>query len=111
MDITYQYSISNLEYTNDDSKCVVVAHYNVKAMWGKEYTRSYGTVSFSPDPDSPDFVPFEDLTEDTVLDWVKNELDADSIEATLASKLEKTNAPKTVSGLPWEDSTLDSDGE
>jgi len=48
MDITYQYSISNLEYTNDDSKGVVTVHYNVKAMWGKEYVRSYGTSRSHP---------------------------------------------------------------
>ena len=105
MAITYEYKIANLEYTNDDSKAVLIAHYDVRASdpdLGEQTVRSYGTVSFSPDPDASDFVPFEDLTEDTVLDWVKGELDTDSIEATLASKLEKTNAPRTVSGLPWD---------
>ena len=115
MAITYKYKIGNLEYTNDDKKAVLIAHYDVRASdsdLGEQSVRSYGTVSFSPDPDASDFVAFEDLTEDTVLDWVKGELDTDSIEATLASKLEEANAPKTVSGLPWEeDSTLDSDGE
>ena len=114
MAITYEYRIGNLEYTNDDKKAVLIAHYDVRASdpdLGEQTVRTYGTVSFSPDPDASDFVPFEDLTEETVLDWVKGELDTDSIEATLASKLEEANAPKTVSGLPWEDSTLDSDGE
>lgn len=101
MDITYQYSISNLEYTNDDSKGVVTVHYNVKAMWGKEYVRSYGTVSFSPDPDASDFVTFDQLTEETVLNWVKAKLDTAQIEQALSQKLNKKLNPTIVSGLPW----------
>jgi hypothetical protein len=110
MSITYEYRIGNLEYTNDDSKAVLIAHYDVRASdpdLGEQTVRSYGTVSFSPDPNASDFVPFEELTEDTVLGWIKGELDTDSIEATLASKLEEANAPKTASGLPWINSTDD----
>jgi len=36
MAITYEYNIANLEYTNDDSKGVVVAHYRVEAKDGDE---------------------------------------------------------------------------
>lgn len=104
MAISYEYKIGNLEYTNDESKAVLIAHYDVRASdpdLGDQTVRSYGTVSFSPDPNTSDFVPFEDLTEDTVLDWVKGELDTDSIEATLASKLEEKTRPATLSGVPW----------
>jgi hypothetical protein len=31
---------------------------------------SYGTCGFSPDPSSPDYTPYADVTESQVLDWV-----------------------------------------
>ena len=31
MAITYEYKIANLEYTNDDKKAVLIAHYDVRA--------------------------------------------------------------------------------
>jgi hypothetical protein len=38
-----------------------------------DYSASaYGTQSFTRDADSPELVPFEDLTEETVVGWVLN---------------------------------------
>ena len=53
----------------------------------------------------PDYIAFEDLTEDVVLDWVKEELGEEGIskvEQQANESYEKATAtPTTESGLPW----------
>ena len=101
MAITYDYTIANLEYTNDDAKGVVVAHYRVDAKDAEESVGAYGTMNFVPKPDDADFTPFEQLTEETVLGWVKAELNTGEIEQALANKLNEKLNPTVVAGLPW----------
>jgi len=64
-----------------DDNGVVTAHWRVSAEDGDYSASSYGTCGFTPDPTSDDFVPFEDLTEAMVIEWVKGSLDVDAIEA------------------------------
>ena len=101
MTITYEYKIANLEYTNDENKGVVIAHYEVFAKEGSKLVRAYGTLSFVPKPDDPNYTPFDQLTEETVLSWVKSELDTAQIEKTLAKKLNEKLNPTVVLGVPW----------
>ena len=99
------WTISLTEYTNDADKGVVTVHWRVTAeeTVGEEtYTASaYGTCGFTPDASSPDFVPYDQLTEANVLAWVWSSMDKDATEAALAAKIEEQKAPATVSGLPW----------
>lgn len=49
-------------------------------------------------------IPFSDLTEATVIGWVKGKLGADAvanIEAQLQSQLDEQKAPTKAAGLPW----------
>lgn len=49
------------------------------------------------------FIEFESLTQETVIDWVKDKIGEDvvsAIEADLTNKVEKLAAPKTISGVP-----------
>ena len=62
---------------------------------------SYGTCGFSPDPTSPDFVPYADLTEADVLAWVYESVDKDATEAALTANIEEQKNPVTETGLPW----------
>ena len=101
MAITYNYTIANLEYTNDETKGVVVAHYRIDAVDGEESVGAYGSMNFVPKPDDPNFTPFEQLTEETVLGWVKAELNTAEIEQALANKLNEKLNPTVVAGLPW----------
>ena len=96
--------IANLEHNVADGG-VIVAHWRVTAeeTVGEEtYTASsYGTCGFTPDASSPDFVPYDQLTEADVLAWVWSSMDKDATEAALTAKIEEQKAPTTVSGLPW----------
>lgn len=101
------WTISQLERNTSDGG-VVVAHWRATATEtaGDDTfsASSYGTVGFTPDPTAPDFVPFDDLTEADVLQWVYAELGAEqlaAIEDGLSANIEDQKAPKVVAGTPW----------
>ena len=98
---TYKWTIANLEYTNDDSKGVVVAHYRVDGVDGEYSMGAYGTQSFTPDPEAEGYVAFEALTEADVIAWVQNAVDKDAVESAIQAKIDEQKNPATVSGLPW----------
>ena len=94
------WTIAQLERNTTDGG-VVVAHFRATLTDGDYSASTYGTCSFTPDPTSPDFVAFEDLTEADVLEWVYAALDKDATEEALASQIEDQKAPQTVAGTPW----------
>jgi len=62
---------------------------------------SYGAEGFSQkSPDDPDFIPYEDLTEEAVKGWVMNKIGAD-IEQRLKVQIDAEKNPTSASGLPW----------
>jgi len=95
------WTIKLLEYTNNDDKAVLVAHWGCELVDGDYSASSYGTCGFSPDPSDPSYIPYESLTEADVLAWVYESVDKDATEAALAANIEEQKAPKTVVGTPW----------
>ena len=95
------WTIANLEYNNDADKGVVVAHWRVTEEDGDYTASSYGTASFEPDASADGYVAYDSLTEETVIGWVKDSLDAAEIEAGLTANIESQKAPATLSGTPW----------
>jgi hypothetical protein len=61
----------------------------------------YGSCSFAPP--SGDFTPYEDLTEQQVLDWCfANGVDQSAIEANVTQQIEnQINPPVIAPPLPW----------
>jgi hypothetical protein len=94
------WTIANLERNTADGG-VIVAHWRATMQDGDYTASSYGTCSFTPDASSPDFVPYDQLTENDVIVWVWGQVDKIQTEAALAAKIEEQKAPATVSGLPW----------
>lgn len=86
---------------------VITAHYNATLIDGQDdaYSASmYGSVSFKPNPESSDFTPYEDLTEQQVVVWVKEALGREQLEemqAVLQANIDQQKAPKVADGLPW----------
>jgi hypothetical protein len=95
------WKINTLEYTNDSDKGVINAHWDATLTDGDYSARRYGSCSFSPDPSSDEYVPFESLTEELVIGWVKDTLDVEEIEASLLAQIEEQKNPKTLKGLAW----------
>ena len=62
----------------------------------------YSTCSFTPDASSPDYVPYDDLTEEMVLGWCfDGDVDKDAVEASLTAQIEEQKNPTTEDGVPW----------
>jgi len=91
-------NIVNLERTQEGG--VVVCHWTASKVDGELEAKTYGTKSFTPNPDSDDFTAFEDLTEETVVGWFTEE-ETGQIESVLDADLAAQKAPQVISGLPW----------
>ena len=99
------WTISTLEHNTADGG-VIVAHWRVndsETVGEDTYSATaYGTASFTPDASAPDYVPYADLTEATVLGWCwANGVDQDAVEASLNAQIEEQKAPTTQDGVPW----------
>ena len=96
------FKISTLERDTADG-FVHVAHWNASKTDGDFSASTYGTVSFTK-TDGMNLIPFDSLTEDKVLNWVKSSIGAEgvtAIDAALAANIAEQKAPKVLSGLPW----------
>ena len=95
MNVTW--TISNLDRQVSDG-LITTGHWRVDAVDGEHTAGAYGSVGFTR---GDDFIPFEELTEAQVLEWVKAQLDVAEIEASLAGQINKQKNPVTAHGLPW----------
>ena len=97
------WTISTLERNTDDG--VVVAHWRAsdsETVGEVEHVgSSYGTCGFTPDADADGYVAYDSLTEETVIGWVKTDVDADAVEASIASQIADSKAPAITTGVPW----------
>ena len=93
------FSISTLESNTDGG--VIVAHWQVAKTEGENVATSYGTVSFTPDADAEGYVAYDNLTEATVVGWVQEALDTESLESALDANLAEQASPSTIVGKPW----------
>ena len=99
----FNWRIAQLERNTADG-VVFTAHYTVDAKDEAYSAGAYGSIGLEqPDPTS--MIPFSQLTEATVIDWVKEKLGGDEkveeIEAALQSQLDQKHAPTEAAGLPW----------
>ena len=85
--------IVTMERTSDDGY-VFTAHWEAT----DKSARAYGSVGL----ERPDvLIPYESLTEQTCIEWVKEKLDVEQIEASLKQQAEELENPLTAVGLPW----------
>ena len=113
MSATFNWVISTTEYdlqSADMDGAIIVAHWRCNATQTEGEgdaavtynATNYGTAGFSPDPTSPDYTPYADVTEQQCLDWVwADGVDKDVIEASLAANIEAQKNPTQSSGVPW----------
>ena len=93
------WTISTLERNTDDG--VVVAHWRASDADGEHVGSSYGTCGFTPDAEADGYVAYDSLTEETVIGWVKADVDADAVEASIAAQIADSKAPAISTGVPW----------
>jgi hypothetical protein len=100
MTATITWSISQLDRNAADGG-VITAHWRATAVDGGYSSSVYSTAGFTPDPTSPTFKPYADLTEADVLGWVWGSVDKSVTEDSLLQQIELQNNPVTLTGTPW----------
>ena len=101
MAITYTWTIPTLEHEIADGG-VYVVHWRATGVDDDGVTASsYGTCGFTYDASSPDFTPYDDLTQEQVQGWIWEEVSQETTEASIASKIDAQINPTTASGTPW----------
>jgi hypothetical protein len=78
---------------------VFTVHYVVTATDDTYSASTYGTVGYTQESDK--FVPYDQLTEATVVGWVQTSLGKDTVEASLQSQIEAQKHPVQETGVPW----------
>tara|TARA_R100001079_G_scaffold86527_1_gene49415 strand:- start:38 stop:343 length:306 start_codon:yes stop_codon:yes gene_type:complete len=101
MAITKKWEVNTLERELADGYVKKVI-YRVKGIDGEEEKlRATGEVELAK-PET--LIPYKDLTESTVLGWVKTKLGTDEvarIEKWLEDEIALINTPVTAAGKPW----------
>jgi hypothetical protein len=100
MTTTFTWAIANLERETADG-FVYTAHYTVNAEDGTYSAGAYGSIGLER-PES--LIPFDDLTEEIVVGWVKDKLGDEKVaevEVALQSQLDEKHAPTKAAGVPW----------
>ena len=101
MAITKTWEVNTLERELADGYVKKVI-YRVKGMDGsEEKLRATGEVELEK-PET--LIPYKDLTESKVLEWVKTKLGTDEVarvEKWLEDEIALINTPVTAEGKPW----------
>jgi hypothetical protein len=109
---TFEWHIAQLQRKLSDG-AVYTAHWTVNATRtvddGDDLTAgSYGSVGFGePDPDN--FIEYDELTKEEVVQWVRDALGEEQVEAIedgLSAQLDKTENPTDASGIPWQQAAI-----
>ena len=108
MAVTYTWSVSDTERNTSDG-CITTIHWRCT---GSEtvgsgddavtYSASnYGTTAHEYDASDAGFIAYDSVTEANAIDWAKEQLYVDAIEAGIASDIAEQKTPTTASGTPW----------
>lgn len=100
MAITYTWTIATCEH-DIATGGINVVHWRCTGVDGDNSASSYGTVGLTPDPSSPDFTAYADVTEAQAQAWVWGSVSQDDTEASIAAKIDKLINPTEASGNPW----------
>lgn len=102
--MTIEWGVSNMDRVVSDG-FVITVFWVCTAREGTEAAQVYGSQSFTYDPTEPGFIPYDDLTEEVVIGWVKTALGAEQVAAYELSAQESLNKvinPQTAVGMPWQ---------
>lgn len=104
MDTLKKWQIIKIECTKDKSdNRVILAHWVLTVSFESEEVSSYGFISLET-INNPIYIPYLDLIENDVIDWVKEALGekVNAMELELDKQLaEKLAPPIVILPLPW----------
>jgi hypothetical protein len=92
------WTISQLDRRTSDG-FVTAAHWRATAIDGDYSASVYSTCSWI---EGQPTIPFTDLTEEEVLEWVwASGVDKDATEQSLEDRIEALKNPVSEAGVPW----------
>ena len=102
------WDIANMERKLPDGSVppdgqIYIIHYNVTHCDQGESAGAYGSVGLG-DPDPDNFTPYDQVTKEQAIGWLKAALgDAQvaSIEAALEEQIRQKLNPPSATGVPW----------
>lgn len=101
------WKIYNLEHETSNGLVIKVTYGCVVESEGF-LNRKVGSIELTGDPKSPDFVAYENLTEEIVLDWVESKLGTEafteietSVQNSVQAAIDAAATETTQEGLPW----------
>lgn len=104
------WAIAQLERHAADG-IVYTAHWTVNAegaevrtAGGSANAGAYGSIGLEAPAEGDTPIPFEELTQEVVVGWVKNKLGEEQVastEAALAAQIAEQLSPVKMSGVPW----------
>ena len=95
--MTTTWTISTLERETSNG-FVTTAHWQATAVDGDYTASTYSTCSWA---EGTPTVPYADLTQETVLNWVWESVDKQATEDALAANIALQKNPVTATGTPW----------
>ena len=96
--MTTTWTISQLD-RNTSNGFVTTAHWQATAVDGEYSASTYATCSWA---DGTPTIPYADLTQETVLEWVwANGVSKEATETALAAQIELQKNPVQATGTPW----------
>jgi hypothetical protein len=104
MSTTFTWSVSTLDRTVADG-IVGIVHYTVSAADDTYSSGAYGSVGLEAPAEGDTVIPYADLTEAGVIEWVKTALGGDEkvteIQTALQAQIDEQRTPTTAQGKPW----------
>ena len=104
MSTTFTWSVNSLDRTVADG-IVNTVHYSVSAADDTYSSGAYGSVGLEAPAEGDAVIPYADLTEAGVIEWVKAAIGGDEkvteIQAALQTRIDEQRTPTTASGKPW----------
>ena len=100
--MTTTFKITQLNRDMSDG-FVNTVHWTASKVDGDFLASIYNTQSFIKE-DNVNLIPYNDLTEEIVIGWVKTALGEESIAAidiALAAQIAEQQTPSQASGTPW----------
>jgi len=77
---------------------VTCAHWQATAVDGEHTASAYATVGWA---EGTPTIPYANLTEATVLNWVWESVDKTATESALAAQIALLKNPVKATGTPW----------
>jgi hypothetical protein len=100
--MTTTFNISQMDRSTTDG-FVQTVHWNASQVDGDFTASTYSTASFTKE-DGINYVPYADLTEAAVIEWVKASLGGDgvaAVDSALAENIALQKNPVVAAGTPW----------